>query len=133
MHTTNYFQTLILVSDDCKRDGPAVPERAGSIAALQFGLLNGAPHAMSSDDLLWRVELARNPDLSDTDENRQAYFSKGRACLRTSPLVKSYGWGIHSDGEGRVALVGGGSPEYLALVADGDVKKVPGIRSSRKK
>ncbi|CAN0536413.1 unnamed protein product, partial [Scytosiphon promiscuus] len=45
----------------------------------------------------------------------------------------AYGWGIHSDGEGRVALVGGGSLEYLALVADGDVKKVPGIRSSRKK
>lgn len=133
MHTTNYFRTLILVSDDCKREGPTIPERAGSIAALQFGLLQGAPHTMSSDDLLWRVEVARNPEIADTDENRSAYFSKGRACLRTSPLVKSYGWGIHSDADGRVALVGGGSPEYLELAADPDVKKVPGIRSSRKK
>ncbi len=37
------------------------------------------------------------------------------------------------DADGRVALVGGGSPEYLELVADPGVKKVPGIRSPRKK
>jgi len=53
------------------------------------------------------------------------------ACLRASPLVKTYGWGIHHDSEGKVALVGRQTDEYKKLVQDRDVEKVAGMRSRR--
>ncbi|MEI7025361.1 DUF6157 family protein [Paenibacillus sp. y28] len=34
------------------------------------------------------------------------FFSKPKACLRTSPLVKKYGWGLGFDAAGKIALLG---------------------------
>ncbi|WP_409484319.1 DUF6157 family protein [Arsenicicoccus dermatophilus] len=56
----------------------------------------------------------------------------GLRDLRTSPLAKTYGWGIHSDGQGRVALVPLGSARYAELLADGSVTKVAAMRSARR-
>jgi hypothetical protein len=69
---------------------------------MQWKLLAATPHAMTCDDLLWRVETRRS-GTADTAEARAAFFSVERPCLRSSPLVKSHGWGIHHDGEGRIA------------------------------
>jgi Family of unknown function (DUF6157) len=62
---------------------------------------------------------------------RAVFFSKGQACLRASPLVKQYGWGVHHDAKGRVALIAAESPEYAALSASHRLTRVPGMRSSR--
>ncbi len=50
---------------------------------------------------------------------RVEYFSVGRPCLRASDLGKKYGWGIHSDDEGSIALYAVDSPHYATL-ADGE-------------
>lgn len=39
------------------------------------------------------------------------YFSKPRACLRASMLPKKYGWGLHFDPDGLIAL----GAEYQAF------------------
>lgn len=131
MHTTNYSDTLILVAEDCPKREGTLPARAGTVAALQHGLLSRSPYEMTSDDLLWRVELLRRSGLLDNDSERERYFSKGRACLRASPLVKSFGWGLHHDGDGRVALVGMETDAYRRLVDDPSVTKLAGMRSRR--
>lgn len=131
LHGTNYFDTLVTVSEDGERHRSIVPARPGTIAALQWELLHAAPYTMTSDDLLWRVETRRN-GTADTAEARATFFSVGRPCLRASPLVRSHGWGIHHDTEGRIALVGVETPDYARLLADPTVKKRPGMRSSRK-
>lgn len=59
------------------------------------------------------------------------YFQKGRACLRASPLPKQYGWGVHHDDEGKIALVAMDSEEYAALVAEDSIKKIKAMRRSR--
>ncbi|MGQ9367768.1 DUF6157 family protein [Azospirillum sp. ST 5-10] len=132
MHSTNYFQTLILCSSDCPAEAGTVPTKPGTVAAVQFELVSAAPYAMTSDDLLLAVESRRKSMPPDELERfRTVFFCRPRACLRTSPLVKAYGWGIHSDASGRIAVIGRETDRYAALVQDGGVRKVAGMRSRR--
>jgi hypothetical protein len=62
---------------------------------------------------------------------RAAFFSKGQPCLRSSPLAKRYGFGIHHDAEGRVALYGMETPEYRKLAGDKKLKVVKAMRSKK--
>jgi len=52
----------------------------------------------------------------DRPAARAEFFSKGQPCLRSSPLGKRYGWGVHCDSTGRVALLALESDAYRALV-----------------
>jgi hypothetical protein len=132
MYSTNYFSTLILASADCPVRAGTIPAKAGTIAALQYEMLSQAPSQMSSDDLLLAVETRRKGvDGSDPAGFREAFFSKPQACLRASPLVKTHGWGIYHDADGKIALVGCDSEQYQRLVEDPTVKKVAGMRTRR--
>src|SRR5690554_174457 len=119
-HTTNYKDTLIAVADDCPAVAGEVPPVKGdkkSIANIQFELIANQPYRLTSDDVLFGVYAARN-DLAESElaEARALFFSKGQACLRASPLTKRYGWGVHSDSEGRIAIYGRGTAEYERLM-----------------
>jgi len=46
-------------------------------------------------------------------------------------LTKRYGWGVHADHDGRLALVGLGSPEYDRLSSDDSLRHLPALRTSR--
>jgi hypothetical protein len=124
-YSTDYRDTLITVSADCPVQRGTVPEKVGTVAAVQHGLL-ATPHALTSDDLLFAAHRARGGE-----KEREAFFARPQACLRASPLVKQFGWGLHSDGEGRVALVGMETAEYRALLDNPAVAKTPGMRSKR--
>lgn len=63
---------------------------------------------------------------------REEFFGKGQPCFRSSTLVKRYGWGVHSDATGRVALVAMESDEYRRLAADPALRHLRGMRSSRR-
>lgn len=131
-HTTNYFDTLILTSPDCPAGEGTVPPKPGTVAAMQYEGLMSAPYSRTSDDLLFEVFAERNgiPE-GDRVEARTVFFSKGQPCLRSSPLVKTYGWGVHHDSAGRVAIYGAESAQYRDLVERDDVAKLVGMRSQR--
>lgn len=134
MHSTNYADTFIAVAEDCKAAAATVPpEKQGPTAArMQFELIYNNPYRFTSDDVLFAIYAARNRLAPEELEARRAeFFSRGQACLRASPLAKSYGWGIHHDGEGRVALYARGSEEYDQLRADDSLKQLKAMRSSR--
>ncbi|WP_213979123.1 DUF6157 family protein [Sphingomonas sp. dw_22] len=126
MHTTNYRDTLVTVSPDSPVAVGTIPEKPASVAGLQYAMLHASPYAMSSDDLLHAVHRARGGE-----KERDAFFAKPQACLRASPLVKQFGWGIHHDAEGRIALVGAESDGYRRLLDDPAIRKTPGMRRSR--
>ena len=126
MHTTNYRDTLITASSDTPVTVGTIPEKPGTVAGAQHALLADRPYALTSDDLLHATHVARGGD-----KDRGTFFAKPQACLRASPLVKQFGWGIHHDGQGRIALVAMESDDYARLVADPAVKKTPGMRRSR--
>ncbi|MEP9358135.1 DUF6157 family protein [Sphingomonas sp. KR3-1] len=125
MKSTNYRDTLITASSDSPVSAGTVPEKPGTVAAVQHALLR-EPYAMTSDDLLFAAYRARGGD-----QARDAFFAKPQACLRASPLVKQFGWGVHHDGEGRIALLGMESDAYRRLLDDPAVKKAPGMRRAR--
>ena len=131
-HTTNYFDTLILVSPDTKALAGKVPAKADSVAGIQYRLIAGAPYTMTSDEVIFAVHAERAGIRGEErEEARRAFFSRGQPCLRTSPLVRNHGWGVHSDAHGRVALVAIESPEYAAMSSSDELTKVAGMRSKR--
>ncbi|MBR8657417.1 hypothetical protein KDH83_29285 [Achromobacter sp. Marseille-Q0513] len=132
MGTTNYVDTFILASADSKARAGVAPARPGTVAALQYGLLRDAPYRYTSDELLFEVHASRQGiDQAGRKAAWDAFFARSQACLRASPLVKQFGWGLHHDGQGKVALVGVETDAYRRLAADQALKVVPGMRSSR--
>ena len=132
MKTTNYVDAFIAVSPDCPAAVGETPGKSGTVAALQLELLQAQPYGLTSDDLLFEVHVRRH-GVADADRPaaRAALFSKPQACLRASPLVKKHGWGLHHDGQGRVAAFGVETGAYRELVARKDLKQVAGMRSAR--
>ena len=135
-HTTNYYNSFIQIAEDCKTDKGEMPPIRGekkSIANLQFDLLFEGPYKWTSDEVLFGVYAIRKEfNKGELDEQREHYFSKGQPCFRASPLTKSYGWGIHSNEEGKIAMYGAETEEYQKFVADESIKKVKAMRSRRK-
>lgn len=135
MGTTNYTETFIQVADDCPAtagEQPPIGEKAPSIAALQYALISEHPYEFTSDDVLFEVHAIRQsvPN-EDRSAAREAFFAKPQACLRASPLGKRYGWGIHHDEQGRVALVDSGSERYRELSEIPSIKQLKAMRSKR--
>lgn len=131
MKSTNYFNTLILVAEDCPTKTAIIPSKSGSIAAWQHALLSEA-ESLTSDDLLVAVTAHRREVPADEwPDLRDDIFAKPQACLRTSPLVKQFGWGLFHDAMGHVHLIAVDSPDYAALVGNPAITKVRGMRSKR--
>ena len=134
LHTTNYFSTLIEVAEDCKCAAGTPPPykvEKPAVAAQQFQKLAGAPYEHTSDELLFAIWAERN-GVPAGDKERETFFSKGQPCMRASPLAKSWGWGIHFDGDGKMALLGRETEAYRRLVENDTVQKVKAMRSSKK-
>lgn len=136
MKTTNYRNTFIEIAEDCPTGSARVPPRregrSPTVARLHFDLVAEAPYQHTSDDVIFTTHATRAgiPD-ADLAAERERFFTKGQACLRASPLAKRYGWGIHHDAEGRVALIPAGSEEYNRLAADPGIAHLKAMRSRR--
>ena len=137
MHTTNYFDTLIEIAEDCPVMAGEIPPVKGdkkSVATMLFEMLGGHPYEYTSDDVLFAVWAARkNVPEDELEAQRHLYFSKGQPCFRAAPLGKRYGWGVHSNAEGKIAIYGVETEAYKQLVADESVVKKKAMRSKRAK
>src|SRR3546814_814398 len=133
-HTTNYFDTLIEVAEDTKvTTGTKPPSKAAkTVAERQYELIAHHPYRYTSDDVLFQVYADRY-DLTKAEyaQARVQFFSKGQACLRASPLTKTYGFGIHSDSEGKIALYGVETAAYQKLSANREIKKVRAMKDRK--
>ena len=134
IHSTNYFDTFIEVAEDTKADFGTIPpsKEKKTVAEMQYELIAKNPYKFSSDDIFFQVFADRN-DLTkaEYEKAREQFFSKGQPCFRASPLTKTYGFGIHSDKNGKVALFGMESNEYQKFLADKNIKKVKAMKSSK--
>jgi hypothetical protein len=133
--STNYTATFIRVAEDCPVTiavRPPIGRAAPTAAALQHQLISEHPYAYTSDDVQFEVYASRRA-ISDQDRPaaRAAFFARSQACLRSSPLGKRYGWGIHHDAEGRIALVPMESDRYRDLAADRSLRQLRAMRSRR--
>lgn len=126
-----------------------MPDRISCCAASQWErevhcgasapVLLEAPYTYTQKDLLFQVHVLRN-DLSQAevdarrDELWQQLFGKPHACLRTTPLPRQYGWGLHFDDSGKIGLYPVESKEYEAFVErnSGKVDLLEAMRSKRR-
>lgn len=136
MGSTNYFNTFIEIAEDSPASIAEIPPLKGdkkSVANHQFEMLLDNPYKYTSDDVLFTVFAIRKEIPNhELEEARKQFFSKGQPCFRASPLTKRYGWGIHSDAEGKIAMYGVDSEEYQAFLKDESVDKTKAMRSKRK-
>ena len=96
------------------------------------------PYEYTSAELLFESNMRHRGVSSVELRSRRselwaAFFSKPQPCLRASGLPKRYGWGIHCDDEGKVALCARESAEYRRFSRGraGDPKVLKALRSSR--
>ncbi len=133
-----YTDTFIAVAEDCPANsGEIPPQRAGgpTVASTQYAMLAGFPGRWTQEDVLLASSagVRGREDLSDheLERLRQEYFAQPRACLRASPLPKTFGWGLHYDAEGRITLHAIDSAEYARLRSDPALTQLRAMRSSR--
>jgi len=131
----NYYDTLIEVADDCPVSEAELPYGRGgkkTKALVEYELLVKHPYTYSEEDIAFEVyALLHDVRKGTRAKERERFLSKGHPHLRVSALPKRYGWGLHNNSEGKVALVAVESPEYRALLNDPGTAKVKAFRSTR--
>jgi hypothetical protein len=135
MKTTNYFNTFIEIADDCPASTSEAPPQKGgklTVANIQFDLISKNPYKFTSDEILFQVYAQKNGiKEAALDSEKEKFFSKGQPCFRSSPLTKRYGWGVHSDNDGRIALIAQDSKDYLKLKNNKNTKTLKAMRSKK--
>ena len=134
-----YRNTLIVVADDCPATQGTVPTGRGgrkTIAVHHYELITERPYGRTQEDVLFETWLRQQSDPPSTDADidrlREQFFATPRACLRASPLPKKFGWGLHYDAEGRIALYGVDSKEYQRLATgENGLTILKALRSGR--
>ena len=131
----NYNDTLIEVADDCPATEAQVPQTRGgkkTKAVVEYELLVKHPYTYTEEDIAFEVyAVLLDIPKGKRPTERKKFLSKGHPHLRVSALAKRYGWGIHNDADGKVALLAVESPEYKRLMNDPRTTKVKAFRSTR--
>jgi hypothetical protein len=135
----NYYNTFIAVAPDTSVKVGTVPvARAGkkSVAVLEYELISAQPYTYTQEEVQFAIYVQRKAISSAELGVRRVdlwneFFSKSLACMRASPLPKSYGWGLHFNEVGKVALVAAESPEYERLSSSDTIEQTRALRSSR--
>ncbi len=135
IHTTNYTNTFIEVAEDCPVQEAQIPPIKGdnkSIANLQYEMVFNNPYRHTSDDVLFHCHAVKNKLTEEELANaRRIYFSKGQACFRASPLTKRYGFGVHHNEAGKMAIYPVESDEYAKFEADPAITHIKAMRSKK--
>ncbi len=134
-HTTNSYNTFIEIAPDSLTAKGEIPPSIGdkkTAAAIQFDMISKNPYQFSSDDVVFQVFAEKN-DLTEGEysEARKQFFSKGQPCLRASALTKRYGWGVHHNADGKIALFGAETEAYRKFINDEQLTKFKAMRSSK--
>ena len=127
-HTTNYYDTLIEAAEDCPVQTAEVPplKEPKTAARIEYEMLIDSPYRHTSDDVLYASNGGRK------GLSRAEFFAKGQPCFRASALTKRYGWGVHSDRDGKIALYAVESEEYERLRADENIRHLKAMRTGGK-
>ena len=132
--STNYFNTFIEIADDCPVQQAEIPAQKGdakTVPQMQFEMIAHNPYKYTQDDVLFEVFAERNGIKNNNKSERELFFSKGQPCLRASSLGKRYGWGVHCDEKGKVAIYAVESKEYKNLKNDKKLVHLKAMRSAR--
>lgn len=130
-----YKNTFITVSEDSLVSSAIVPAskpEKPTIASIEYDLIKNNPYKYTQEDVQFQTYLFKNHiESNHTDELREQFFAKPKACFRASPLVKKYGWGIHYDDQGKIAIFDASSEAYHEFLNSANITVLKGMRSKR--
>ncbi len=133
-----YTNTFIAVAEDCRAaTGEVPPDRGGAptVAGIQYAMLTADPGRWTQEDVLIAsapgIRGRTDVDAGELERLRAEYFAQPRACLRASPLPKTFGWGLHYDEAGRITLHAVDSDSYARLSRDPGLTQLRAMRSRR--
>lgn len=126
--TMSYIDTFIQIAPDCPVTRSVVPVAKSEkkpLHILQYELLSKNPYKYTHEELLFQVhirhkEIATSELEERAEQIRAELFQKKHPCLRASLLPKKFGWGVHYDSEGKIALYGVETEEYKQFVSEKD-------------
>jgi hypothetical protein len=132
----NYYDTLIEVAEDCPVTEAQTPQAARgakqSKTVVEYELLAKRPYKYTEEDIAFETyAVLHDIPKAIWPRERKKFLSKGHPHLRVSALAKRYGWGIHNNAEGKIALVAVESPLYKQMLNDPRITKLKAFRSSR--
>lgn len=121
--STSPLEELIEVAADSSATRSEEPHDGGTaktIARISYEVLTESPYKFSEREFYHEVHVVRRkrPDLRIKNYN-----------IKRSPLVKNYGWGIHRNSDGKLALIARESNRYEDLFANPLVKKTKAYRN----
>lgn len=136
----SYTNTFITIAPDCPATAGTVPAagRSGKTKALiEYELLTEHPYAYTGEDLHFEVHVRHKGIPAETvalkgAQIREELLRKPYPCMRASMLPKKYGWGVHYNEEGKIAIYGVETAEYRELAERGDIRRLAAMRSSKK-
>lgn len=128
----SYTNAFITLAPDCPIAVGQVPRQAMSIAGLEHALLFRSPYRYTAPDLIFEVQR-RHKNVRDAELSafRVWLLAKPQPCMRLSMLPKRWGWGIHFDELGRMAIYGAETSDYRRFAMRSDLR-VMAARPSRR-
>jgi hypothetical protein len=130
----NCYDTLIEVADDRPVTEAQVPQARGAKktkALVEYELLVKRPYTYTEEDIAFETyAVLHDIPKAIWPREHKTLLSKGNPHLRVSALAKRYGWGIHNNAEGKIALIAVESPLYEQLLNDPRITKIKAFRSS---
>jgi len=118
----DYRNVLIQVAEDCPVNKGVKPEPENGIAYVGYDELSRNPYKYTELEFYKQVHhIRRNkPELKIETYD-----------IRRNALCKKYGWGVHINESGALALVGCETDKYKELLKNVMVDKVDAFRNRR--
>lgn len=127
--------TFVRVADDSAAIMGVIPPMKGdlkTIARRHYELLVEHPYEYDIDSFNFEIFCQKNDIPHERREcYREAFFAKGHPCMRASPLTKTYGFGAHYNGTGKIAIYPVDSKAYYKLLNDPDNTVEMAMRSKK--
>jgi len=122
-----YFDTFIQVAPDSTASTGLVPPMRGearTVPRIEYELLSQNPYKLTQHELIFETHiLHKGIPVGEAKRRRTAIwdglFQKSYPCMRASMLPKKYGWGVHYDAGGRLAIYAVDSAEYARFAKSG--------------
>jgi hypothetical protein len=116
-------EELMRVAENCPvRKGTEPPDdrKSKTISRIKFEVLSENPYKFTEYEFFFHVHYVIR---KKTNLKIQSYI------LQRVALARKWGWGIHRDGNGKLALVGCETDKYRQLADDPSVKKTKAWRA----
>ncbi|MEM5532434.1 DUF6157 family protein [Pseudoalteromonas arctica] len=99
-------EQLILISPDSKTEVASIPPEGKTVTRIAYEVLIENPYLYTEQEFMREVHIVRR---------KCSNLKINKYSIKRSDLLKKFGWGVHKDSNGKMALVAVDSDHYRRL------------------